>query len=148
MNNKYLTDFEQQLDLYFGKKAPPMPKSIKEAIVKYGPYISLFVLLMSLPAILLAFGLTSLVAPFAYFGGIRSGFRFSFVSLFSLATIVLQLIALPGLFKRSKKAWEYSFYASLVSLLGSLLTLNLSSLVIGGAISFYVLFQIKSYYKN
>lgn len=143
---EYLSKLETTLNLYFGKKAPPMPENIKEFIVKYGPYLSVIVLIMALPAILLALGLTGFMMPFAYTRSFRSVFSIS--TLISLVAMVLEIIALPGLFKRAKKSWTYMYYASLVTLLGSLLSLNLSSLIIGGAISFYVLFQIRSYYKN
>lgn len=148
INNKYLTQIESKLDLYFGKKAPAMPENIKELIVKYSPYLIIAVLVFSLPALLLAFGLTTIAMPFAYTNGINSGFSFSITALVTLLALVLQVMAIPGLLKRTKKSWEFMFYASLVSLLSSVLSLNLGSIIIGGAISFYILFQIKSYYKN
>jgi len=147
INNKYLTKIEATLDLYFGKKAPPMPENIKQLIVKYSPYLIILALIFTLPNILIAFGLRSFWAP-AYIGGTRSAFNFSFWGLFSLAALVLEAIAIPGLLKRTKQSWEYLFYASLIMLVSNLLSLNLGSLLIGGAISFYILFQIKSYYKN
>ncbi|HWS49301.1 MAG TPA: hypothetical protein VN174_04605 [Candidatus Methanoperedens sp.] len=148
MNKNILVQIEEKLDLYFGKKAPVMPENIKELIVKYSPYIAIAVLVFSLPALLLAFGLTSVAMPFAYMNSIRSGFSFSITSLITLAALVFQVIAIPGLLKRTKQSWRYMFYASLISLLSALLNLDLGSLIIGGAISFYILFQIKSYYKN
>jgi hypothetical protein len=146
--NKYLNLIEEKLDLYFGKKAPAMPENIKEAIVKYSPYLSIIVLLFTLPAILFAFGLSSLVMPFAYVNGIHTGFSFSITALISLASLVFEILAIPGLFKRTKQSWKLMFYASLLSLLSSLLSLSLGSLIIGGVVSFYILFQIRSYYKN
>jgi len=62
--------------------------------------------------------------------------------------MILEIVALPGLFKRTKNSWELMFYASLIMVLSYIFALNIGSLIIGGAISFYVLFQIKSYYKN
>jgi len=145
---KMLADFINTLDLYFGKKAPTMPENIKELIVKYSPYLSIIMLVLTLPAILFAFGITGLIMPFAYANSFRTGFSFSFSALISLVAMALEIAAIPGLFKRTKKSWEYLFYASLVGLLSSLLSLNLSSLIIGGVISFYILFQVRSYYKN
>ena len=148
MNNNFLVQIEEKLDLYFGKKAPAMPENVKEFIVKYSPYLIVAVLVFSLPAILLAFGLTSVAMPFAYMDGVRSGFSFSITALISLAALVFQMIAIPGLFKRTKQSWKYMFYASLISLLSSVLSLDIGSVVIGGAISFWILFQIKALYKN
>lgn len=148
MNKNYLGDVEEKLNLYFGKKAPAMPENIKELIVKYSPYISVAVLVFSLPALLLAFGLTTIAMPFAYVNSIHSGFNFSITALISLASLAFEVLAIPGLFKRTKQAWKFMFYASLISLLSSLLDLKLGQLIINGAISFYILFQIRSYYKN
>lgn len=146
--NKYLTQIEEKLNLYFGKKAPAMPENIKELIVKYSPYLAVAVLIFALPAILFAFGISTFAMPFAYVGGFHRGFSFSFIALISLIALVFEVMAIPGLFKRTKKSWQYMFYASLISLLSSLLSLDLGSIIIGGAISFYILFQIRSYYKN
>ena len=146
--NKYLSQIESKLNFYFGEKAPAMPENIKELIVKYSPYLSILMLVIALPALLLAFGLTTITLPFAYVNGLHTGFSFSFTALFSLATLILEAIAIPGLFKRTKQSWQFMFYASLVSILSSIFSFNLGSLIIGGAISFYILFQIKPYYKN
>jgi len=148
IKNKYLTQAEKTLDLYFGKKAPAMPENIKELIVKYFPYMIILGLLLTIPGIIMAFGLRSLWAPYAYLGGVRRSFNFSFWGLLSLVALVLQALAIPGLLKKSRKSWEYLFYASLVTALASLLNFDLGALVIGSAISFYILFQIKSFYKN
>jgi len=146
INNKYLTQIEEKLDLYFGKKAPAMPENIKEFIVKYSPYLTLIALALSISALLLALGLSSAFMPLAYAGGYRPAFSLS--SIISLVAMILEIVALPGLFKRTKNSWELMFYASLIMVLSYIFALNIGSLIIGGAISFYVLFQIKSYYKN
>lgn len=146
--NKYLKDIEAKLDLYFGKKAPAMPESAKEVLVKYAPYLSLLILIFTIPVILFAFGLSAALSPFTYYAGYHPFFSFSFYGLLSLLSMVLSAMAIPGLFKKSRQSWEYMFYASLVNLLSSLFKPDLVSLIIGGALSFWVLFQIRSYYKN
>jgi len=146
INNKYLTQIEEKLDLYFGKKAPAMPENIKEFIVKYSPYLTLIALALSIPALLLALGLSSAFMPLAYAGGYRPAF--SLPSIISLVAMILEIVALPGLFKRTKDSWQLMFIASLVMIISYIFDLNIGSLIISGAISFYILFQIKSYYKN
>jgi hypothetical protein len=143
----YCVKLEDFLNLYFGQKAPALPDNIKEFIVKYGPYISLVLMVLSLPAILLAFGITSIAAPFSYLGGIRTGLSFSIGALLSLTVIVLEIMALPGLFKRRLSSWRLMYYSSLLSALQSFLAVNLGNLIIGAVISFYFLFQIRSLYK-
>ena len=66
--------------------------------------------------------------------------------LFAIASLVLEAIALPGLFKRSKAGWNFVFYAVLVSTVSYLLHLDVLSLVFT-VVTFYFLFQIRSYYK-
>ena len=141
----FLQPIEDWLALYFGKKAPAMPKKVKEFIVKYGPYFSLVLLIFAFPVMLAALGISTLLTPFAIFGGLG----FSVLStLIAILTFVLQVLALPGLFKQPQKAWYFCFYASLLTALNNLITFNLGSLIINGLIAWYVLFQIKSYYKN
>ena len=59
----------------------------------------------------------------------------------------LQVMAIPGLFKRKIKSWRLLFYISLISALLSLVKFDLGGLIVGTGISWYILFQIKSYYK-
>lgn len=145
---KYLTEIENFLNLYFGKKAPVMPESAKEVLVKYAPYLSLLILIFTIPVILFAFGLSAALSPFTYYAGYHPLFSFSFYGLLSLLSMVFSALAVPGLFKKTRQSWEYMFYASLASLLSSLFKPDFASLIIGGALSFWVLFQIRSYYKN
>jgi len=143
-----LVVLENKLNVYFGEKAPKLPESVCDFIVKYGPYLMVVGLIFGLGSLLISLGLISAFLPFAGMAyGYGYNYGFSFWSLFSLAILVLQGMAIPGLFKRSKSAWNLMFYASLVSALSSLLSLDLGSLIIGMVISWYFLFQIRKYYK-
>ena len=142
-----LNELEAKLSEFFGQKAPQLPENVKEFIVKYGPYISLVLIVMSLPIILGALGLSAVVAPMAFLGGARAGLGFSIGALVTLVTVVLSVMALPGLFKRQMSAWRLMFWSSLISAVGALLRFDLGGLIIGSAISWYILFQIRSYYK-
>jgi len=139
---------EEFLDLYLVQKAPSLPENIKEFIVKYGPYISVVMMVLMIPALIAILGFGSAFMPYAYMGGLRPGFNFSISTIFMIGQIALQIIALPGLFKRAKSAWRLMFYASLVGLVYSLLSGAIINGLVSALISFYVLFQIKSLYKN
>ena len=143
-----MSNLESILEDIFVKKAPALPKNLKEAIVNCGPWLILVSLVFSLPAILAIFGLGAISMPFSYLGGIRSGYNFSLNFIFTYAIIILNAVALPGLFKRTRQGWKFLFYSSLVAFVQNLLTFNLGSLVVGSAISWYFLFQIKSYFKK
>lgn len=144
-----LSMLETELGKVFSsKKIPALPENVKELIVKLSPWFATISMLMLLPLILAAFGLSAIALPFSYLGGLHMGFSYTLGLVFSFGMIVLELMAIPGLFKREQKAWRLIFYSTLLSLVQQLLSFNLGSLVIGGAISFYFLFQVKGKYTK
>jgi len=62
-------------------------------------------------------------------------------------SVVLEFLAVPGLFKKTRQGWNFVYYSALVSVLYSLVSFNLGGLIIGALISFYILFQVRTYYK-
>jgi hypothetical protein len=142
-----IKELEALLEEYLVKKAPALPDNIKEIIVKFGPWITLIMMIMLLPVILGVFGLAALLAPASFLGGANVGFSYVVSLLFSIATLVIEGIALPGLFKRQLSAWRLMFYSTLLGAVDSLIHLNIVGLIIGTAISLYILFQIKNKYK-
>jgi len=69
--------------------------------------------------------------------------------IISVIVLVMEVIAVPGLFKRTKGGWNLVFYASIVSLIGSIISINgIISGIIGAIIGWYILFQVKDLYKN
>jgi len=143
-----LGQLENTLEMYLVKKAPfNLPDNIKEIIVKFAPWITLILLVLALPGILLILGLGTVLMPVSYLGGVRAGAGFSIAMIFTVITLVLEVVALPGLFKRSIKAWRLVYYASLVSALENLISFNLGGLIIGTLISLYILFQVKEKYN-
>lgn len=145
--NASLSNLETTLNEYFVKKAPfQLPVGVKEFIVSFGPWITLVMLVLSLPLILAAIGLGAILAPFAVLGGANAA-AFTVGTVFSLATLVLEAMALPGLFKRKKAGWNLLFYASLVSVAGALVALDLVGAVLSAVIGWYFIFQVRSMYK-
>ena len=142
-----LVELENKLAEFFTKKIPTLPENIKEGIVKYGPYLAVVGIILSLSSLLTLFGVGAMVAPLAILSGIKGGISYIFPLIFGLLMIVLEAIAIPGLFKRQIKAWKLMFYVSLISAISSLSTLDLPGLIVGVGISWYILFQIRSYYK-
>ncbi len=143
-----MDQFIKTLDEYFGKKAPQLPVKAKEIIVKVSPYLAIlgivFMVMSIVPLMMLVFGLGA-VSVLAGYVPMQN----AYISIaVMLATGIICAMAIPGLFKRTKYAWNLMFYSQLVSAVGSLLSLNIISLIIGLAIGFYILFQVKSYYVN
>jgi hypothetical protein len=148
-----LTDTLKSLEVEIEKVAlnkslPALPDSAKELLVKLAPWLTLISMIVLLPVILAAFGLSAIALPFSYLGGPHMGFSYTVGLIFSFGMIVLELMAIPGLFKREQKAWRLVFYSVLLSLVQQLLNFNLGGLIIGGAISLYILFQVKSKYTK
>lgn len=143
----YLGDLEKLCNEYLVNKAPALPENAKEAIVKFGPWISLILLVVSLPAILGLLGLGAALTPFSYLGGMGAGFTYTASIVFTIVVMVMQLIALPGLFKRKLSSWNMMFYASLVEAVHNVVLFNLGGLIIGTLLSLYILFQVKKLYS-
>jgi hypothetical protein len=144
----YLKTAEVELDKIFAGKLPALPDNVKEFIVKFSPWFAVISMVLMLPLILAFLGLGAAMMPLSYLGGLHAGFGYTFSLIFSAGMIILELIAIPGLFKRQEKAWRLMFYSILLSLIQQLLRLDLFGVVIGGAISFYFLFQVKSKYTK
>ncbi|RIV21677.1 chromate transporter [Fibrisoma montanum] len=138
---------ESELAPYFTTKAPfQFPVNFREGFVKYWPIVSLVLLLISLPAILAFLGIGAAFMPVSFLGGLGTGFFYTVVMVFSLIGVVLRALALPGLFNRTRSGWVFSYYAELLSILGSLLSISIIG-VLFGLLFLLLLFQVRSYYR-
>ncbi len=134
------------LDFYLVQKAPfQIPGEIREFLVKFGPWIALVLLVLSLPGLLLMLGIGTAMVPF---GGVGYAAGFTYLTVVLLAQLVLLGLALPGLFSRKKSAWTLMFYSQLVGIVFSLLSGSILGALIGGLIGLYILFQIRPLYVN
>ncbi|MFA6081322.1 MAG: chromate transporter [Patescibacteria group bacterium] len=144
---------ETTLDEYLVEKAPfQLPKNVKEIIVKFSPYLAILGVVMGIPGVLALLGAGAFLAPLGLVGGMMTGRPFLGVGyiisiLFLGVMIVLEGLAIPGLFSRSKKGWTFIYWSALVGIVQNIISFNVGGLVIGGLISLYFLFQVKEYYK-
>ena len=149
-----LLQLEGILDEYMVQKAPfALPQEVKEFLAKVSPYLIIVFAVMALPVILAALGLTAILSPFAMMGGYSYGFAWGYGTIVGLAvsivTVIMEIMAVPGLFQRTQGAWRLLFYASIVSLIGSILSVSgIISGIIGAIIGWYILFQVKELYQN
>ncbi|OGI22115.1 MAG: hypothetical protein A2808_03770 [Candidatus Moranbacteria bacterium RIFCSPHIGHO2_01_FULL_55_24] len=141
---------EALLEEYMVKKAPfTLPMSVKEILVKIAPYIVIIGAIMALPVIIAALGINAFLAPFAMMGGSYYWGTAGIISaIFAAIAFVIEIMAVPGLFKRTHKGWQLAYYASLVMLVGNIVSFNIVSGIIGAIIGWYFLFQVKELYKN
>ncbi len=108
------------LDFYLVKKAPfQIPDAGREWIVKFGPWISLVLLVLTLPLLLFLLGLGTFLMPF---GGLRYATGFSFLALVILVQLGLAVLSLPGLFARKMSGWNMLFYSRIVGFVASILS--------------------------
>ncbi len=138
------------LDYYLVKKAPfQIPDAGREWIVRFGPWITVVLLAISVPGILILFGLGAALMPVGYGYGYGYGWGGYWVAMLGLVVHVgLMALALPGLFARKMSGWTLLFYAQIVSAVTSILAGSIFGGLIGALISFYILFQVRSLYKT
>jgi len=133
------------LDFYLVQKAPfQIPDNIKEVIVKYGPWITAVLLLLSLPPLLVVLGVGTALMPF---GGVGYAAGFGYLTVVLIIQIGLTVMALPGLFARKMAGWRLLFYSQLVNVVFGLLSGSIVGALIGAVISLYILFQVRSLYQ-
>tara|TARA_Y100000310_G_C20394111_1_gene674228 strand:+ start:312 stop:746 length:435 start_codon:yes stop_codon:yes gene_type:complete len=101
-----LKQLEKVLDLYLGQKAPALPENIKEMIVSIAPWLILITVVFASPLILGALGLGAILAPLSFLGGVRQGVSFNIFLLLIAAGLVLEVMAIPGLFKKNCQIME------------------------------------------
>ncbi|MFD2571892.1 chromate transporter [Spirosoma soli] len=138
---------ESELAPYFTTKAPfQFPIGFREGFVKYWPIVSLILLLITLPAILAFLGIGAALVPVSFFGGVGAGFGYTITMILSLVGLVLGALALPGLFNRKRSGWVLSYYAQLISIVGSIFTFSLLGVILG-LLFLLLLFQVREYYS-
>ncbi|PIQ78475.1 chromate transporter [Candidatus Peregrinibacteria bacterium CG11_big_fil_rev_8_21_14_0_20_46_8] len=146
---KPLQQLEHVLDEYLIHKAPfQLPGGLKQFIVKVAPWLNLLFIITLLPVVLFALGLGAILSPFLLFGdaAYHAGAGL-FTLIFAAGSIVLQAIAVPGLFKRNAQGWNFLYYATLLMAVADIVYFSITGLI-GVLISLYILFQVKSLYAG
>ena len=133
------------LDFYLVQKAPfQIPENGKEWIVKFGPWITVVLLVLALPPLLFVLGIGAALVPF---GGVGYATGFTYLTIVLMAELGLMVAALPGLFARKMSGWRLLFYAQILSFVFSLLNGSFIGAILGVVIGMYLLFQVRPLYK-
>ena len=144
-------DLEKYGDEYCITRAPfQIPESVREFLVKFGPYAMIAFPILSLLAYFNLYRVYSQFPPYAMMLGSTVSFWTQIVSISLLITLIalgFQIKAFSGLMARKKEGWEYTVYATLISLIPSLINVRILSLIIGFVVGMYILFQLKYMYK-
>lgn len=142
-----MNKLKELLQKYLVDKSPiALPESAKNFLVTIVPIVTLIGVIISLPVMLAYFGVSLIALPFA--SATRYGFSHYLSMAQTFGTFIFEIILIPGLFKKTAKAWNLLFYFSIFTLILNLMSFNLASALIGAVLSFYVLFQCRSKYIN
>lgn len=144
-----MDSLSKTLEEYLVKKAPVLPKNFKEFLVKVAPWLEIVGVILTIPAILSLWGFNAVMygTPYGGYVAASSGSSFTLPVIFLIVYFVLMLLAIPGLFSRTKAGWNYVYYSILVNAIYLLLSMQIFGMIVSGLISLYLLFQVKSYYK-
>ena len=140
-----VSDVQVMLGEWFDK-LPALPANVKDVLVKIAPWISLIFGILGVVLGLLALVGSTLLTPLLAMGGMHTLTTGFLGLILGIVSSALLLASYPGLKSHTMKGWNMLFWSEAVSALGAILSLSLGG-VIGAVIGFYILYQIKSYYK-
>lgn len=129
------------------KKLPNLPKNVQEVIVTITPWIALIFGILGVLGGIAGLGILTAFSPVLVLGGSTSSAGMGIVSVvLGLVSSVLLLLAFPGTKARKLKGWNWLFWSEAVSLVSTVIAFSVGGVVFA-LIGFYLIFQIKSYYK-
>lgn len=140
------TDIIETMGEWFAK-FPALPKNGRDVLARIAPVLALIFGILGILVGISGLGVFTVFAPLAYLGGATYYGNGFIAALFYLVASVLMLMAYPGLNAKKYNGWKLLFWSEAVSFVGGLASTNFVSAIIGALIGFYLLYQIRSYYK-
>ena len=137
-----VNDIIKMMEDWFAK-APALPENAKEVIVKITPIIAIVFGILGVLFSVSGMGVLTFLSPIAAMG-VGTGF---IGALFWFVASILMIASFPGTKARKISGWKMLFWSETINLAGSLASFSVLSGIIGALIGFYLLFQIKSFYK-
>jgi len=129
---------EQLLEEHLGERGKfLMTTTHQETVVKLIPWITLAFMPLHLALALMLIGVTALATLVGHFAWGSAWF--------ALANLGFSLIALPGLFARTRRGWAFFVYGQIATTAGEILDGSLFGLVVG-ALVLWAAFQVKRHY--
>lgn len=136
----------------FLTKLPQLAPNIQEILAKITPYFTVIGVVFSVIAIISLLGVYLFASPiFLMYGGMGTAQAYStgiVSAVFLIVQVILEALAIPGLFKRQRSAWNLLFAAIVVGIVENVLSLNIIGALLSFLISFYMLYQIKALYNK
>lgn len=128
-------------------KLPSLPKEWKDVIVKVAPWFALIFGVLGVLGGISALGLLTVFSPLAALGGgaqaVGAGLL---VGVLLLLSSGLMVAAFPGTRAMKASGWNLLFLSELVGVVSAVLSFSPFGILFS-AVGFYILFQIRSYYK-
>ena len=125
------------------------PKNVTDWIVQYGPWITLVISVLMLPALLALLGAASATGVFASTVGVVVGPAYWLALLILVAQVAVMFASIPMLLKHQRNGWMLLFYANLFNIVygvvnafgyGVFAVSSLIGTAIGAVIGLYILF--------
>jgi len=131
---------EPELASIFADHVPfQLPNSVRNSLVHYLPYVLALLLPLSLLILVFSGGL-------ALLDGFALHLKSSLSLLVGALSLVWGMLALPGLFRRTRRGWATLYRAELLYCLSALIGTDLGGLLLVFVLGFYLLFQIRTHY--
>lgn len=146
--DKHIKKLIKTIDEYV-KKAPALPKNIKDLLVQLAPWGVIISVVAAIPTILSVLGFGSYIEVYEMrnYMFAHVGVRYFILTIFLIASLVLRGLSISGLFAKSTKGWDLLFYSILLSAIYSLVNFDIIGGIISTVLSLYLLFQVREYYK-
>ncbi|SRR5260221_2169375 len=144
--NNTVNEWMDKMEIWFGK-LPSLPKNARDVLVRITPWVALIFGILGILGSLAGLGILTALSPFVMLGNGIGGTATSLLTaVLALISSALLLSAFPGTKAHKMQGWNMLFWSEVVSTLSSILLISVTG-VIGAFIGFYLLYQIKSYYK-
>lgn len=135
-------------------KAPHLPQGWVKILTDIAPWLSLICGVFGVIGFLGILSAGSMLSSVDYLGVMGGGsYRtlFYVTGIFGLISGVLYLLAFNPLRKMEKKGWDYMFYALILSVISTIVTIIIVgsgiSSVVGVILGAYILFEVRGMYK-
>lgn len=132
-------------------KFPALPKKWQETLARIAPVLAIIFGILGIIVAIAGLGLLTATSPLSFLGGASTVSSYGtgiLATIIYLVASVLLLAAYPGLKAKKYKGWNLLFWSEAVNLIGGIVAMtSLVSVVIGALIGFYLVFQIRSYFK-
>ncbi len=141
---------EKELEPIFTEKLPAFPDNIKDILVQIAPWGALIGAILGGLSFLTLMGAGSFLSFVNMGTGAYGGSTWAmWLGILSLGAItVLCALSFKPLQNKEKKGWNNMYYLSLISFVLNLFSGAYIGAIIGGFISFWILFQVKSRFSN